>query len=137
MGMEQGILTGLSQWGVNPAVDAIRYVMLFIMALPIVVFISALMPWRHEVEKAFDEPKEGMVSYLWLSGILIIVALATLLPSVLRNMGVNAPSLPGVISFLGLFFTIVLLLAYYKRVVRNKVMRRYRKEMKIQKKQKS
>ena len=139
--MGDGILVGLGTWGANPGLDAFRIVIMVLMvSIPLVVFISAMMPWRHEVEATFDEPKEGMVGYIWISGVMLLIALLTLLPSALSQATQGAirleflPAMPGFIIFLSFFFSFVLFFAYMKRVVFNAVMRRYRREVRRQRK---
>ncbi|MCL2438641.1 MAG: hypothetical protein FWC99_06145 [Coriobacteriia bacterium] len=106
---------------------------MLLVLLPLFVMLDSLRPWRHEVEKHFDEPKEGMMGYFWLGGILFIAGLMPYIPSVLERLGVFIGPVPGAISGLGLFFMVVLFFAYVKRVIFNKTMRRYRKEMRRQK----
>jgi len=139
--MGDGILVGLGTWGANPGLDAFRIVIMIMMvSIPLVVFIGALMPWRHEVEATFDEPKEGMNGYIWISGVMLLIALLTLLPSALSQATQGAirleflPTMPGFVIFLSFFFSFVLLFAYLKRVVFNGTMRRYRKEIHRQRK---
>jgi len=136
---------GEIHWGMSPILDGIRIFLALLLLAPMYVFLDALKPWRHEVEKHFDVPKEGMVCYVWMSGILLIVGLLAWLPSALGRAGIfevtiipgfiegAVPTMPGAISGLALFLKVVLLFAYLKRVAFNKVMRRYAREMKRQK----
>ncbi|MCL2403599.1 MAG: hypothetical protein FWC86_05185 [Coriobacteriia bacterium] len=120
-------------WGMSPIIDAFRISLMLLLLAPLYVMLDSLRPWRHEVEKHFDEPKEGMMCYFWMGGILFIVGVAPYVPSILERAGIFIGPVPGIISGLGLFFMVVLLFAYVKRVVLNKTMRRYRKEMNRQK----
>ena len=120
-------------WGMAPILDAIRIFFALLLLAPVYVFLDALRPWRHEVEKHFDVPKEGMVCYIVMSAILLIVGLLAWAPSALARVGIfGLPTMPGLISGLALFLKVVLLFAYLKRVTFNKVMRRYAKEMRRQ-----
>jgi hypothetical protein len=121
------------QWGMSPIIDGFRIFLMLLMLLPLYVMLDSLRPWRHEVEKHFDTPKEGMVGYFWMGGILLLVGIATYVPSVLERVGIFIGPMPGIISGLALFFMVVLFFTYMKQVVFNKVMRRYRKEMRKQK----
>ena len=120
--------------GMSPILDGVRIFLALLLLLPFYVLLDSLRPWRHAVEADFDEPKEGMYGYTWMSGILIIVGLSSYVPSILVRLGVEIGAVPGAISGLALFLMIVLFFAYLKRVVLNPYMRRYRKEIRRQKK---
>jgi len=119
--------------GMSPILDGVRVFLALLLLLPFYVLLDSLRPWRHAVEADFDEPKEGMQGYIWMSGILIIVGLSAYVPALLVRLGVEIGAVPGAISGLALFLMIVLFFAYLKRVVLNPYMRRYRKEMRRQK----
>lgn len=128
-------MMGSVEWGMSPFLDGVRIFLALLLLTPLFVMVDALRPWRHMVEADFNEPKEGMYGYVWMGGILLFIGLMAWVPSALEHVGLhNVPPVPGAISGLALFFMVVLFFAYLKRVVFNRYMRRYRKEMKRQRK---
>ena len=129
------MMTGSLDWGMSPILDGVRIFFALLLLAPLFVMVDSLRPWRHMVEADFNEPKEGMYGYVWMGGILFLVGLLAWVPSFLDRAGIHGvPSMPGAISGLALFFMVVLLFAYIKRVMFNPYMRRYRKEMRRQSK---
>ena len=129
-------MMSVGAWGDSPWIDGARLFLALLMLLPLFVMFDAMRPWRHAVEADFDTPKEGMRGYVWLGGILLLLGLAGYLPSTLSMVGFNVGEgismLVAGVSGLARFFMVVLLYMYLRRVVFDKVMRRYRKEMKRQ-----
>jgi len=130
-------MMSVGAWGDSPWIDGARLFLALLMLLPLFVMLDAMRPWRHAVEEDFDVPKEGMTGYVWLGGILLFLGLLGYLPSTLTMVGFTVGEgismLVAGVSGFARFLMVVLFFAYVKRVMLNAYMRRYRREIRRQK----